>query len=300
MDSMGLDTERLLDQFHQWLARTEEEMSALREAASDLPDDFPASNLIEDDTERDDSNPVDRTNPSSHSSESAGGEEFSSDAVGLLSIIEAFTALRQELKMQTKSARGLDENVRASLAALESASRQFQTVQAQETQAAERAALPLVELLIGLDESLERCQRAFEILRNRVVAEGPADLIDKLKQRFQQQSAWRRWWSRGWHQQALATCREEAAGAYDRLFQSLQEGFSLAHARLREGMRQQGIQRITCVGQMIDPNRMTVVGLVDAPDAPAESVVAEVRPGYVWRERVLRFAEVQCARRPVA
>jgi molecular chaperone GrpE (heat shock protein) len=41
---------------------------------------------------------------------------------------------------------------------------------------------------------------------------------------------------------------------------------------------------------------MTVVELVDAPGVPAESVVAELRPGYTWRERVIRFAEVRAAR----
>ena len=38
---------------------------------------------------------------------------------------------------------------------------------------------------------------------------------------------------------------------------------------------------------------MRVIELVDAPGVPPETVVEEIRPGYVWRGQVVRYAEVR-------
>jgi molecular chaperone GrpE len=63
-------------------------------------------------------------------------------------------------------------------------------------------------------------------------------------------------------------------------------------------MRTEQIHRIECVGQPVDPERMTVIEVVDDPDRAPGEVVAEVRRGYTWRGRVLRFAEVRGSRTP--
>jgi molecular chaperone GrpE len=219
-------------------------------------------------------------------------------ALGWLQLVESFTALRQELKLQTKSARGLDDHVREALGGLETASRQFQMVQAQESQAADRAVQPFIEVLIGLDESLERCGLALEAIQARAAAEGPRQLLATLEGRFQKLSAWSRWWSRRWHAIVLDTCRAEAAASQQLLWHGLLEGFELVRCRLRRAMDEQQLSRIPCLGRMVDANRMTVVELIEAPDAPPESVVAELRPGYTWRDRVVRYAEVRAARPP--
>jgi len=61
-------------------------------------------------------------------------------------------------------------------------------------------------------------------------------------------------------------------------------------------MEAEQVRRIDTLGQPVDPDRMTVVEVVDAPDRPPGVVVDEVRRGYTWRGRVLRFAEVRAAR----
>ena len=53
------------------------------------------------------------------------------------------------------------------------------------------------------------------------------------------------------------------------------------------------IQRIETVGKPADPERMTVVEVVDAPDLEPGTVVDELRRGYAWRGRVFREAEVR-------
>ena len=61
--------------------------------------------------------------------------------LGLVDLARDFTALRHEVKLQTKSGRGLEEQAAAAIAAMEEASRQFRAVVPQEAEAARRAAL---------------------------------------------------------------------------------------------------------------------------------------------------------------
>jgi molecular chaperone GrpE len=41
---------------------------------------------------------------------------------------------------------------------------------------------------------------------------------------------------------------------------------------------------------------MTVLEVIDVPEKPAGTVVKELRRGYTWRGRVIRYAEVQAVR----
>src|SRR5262245_34402378 len=86
----------------------------------------------------------------------AAREQDESDVVGLFRLVEEFTALRHELKLQTKSSRGLQEQVEGTLPALRQAIEQFRSVAPREAQAVWAAGKPLVEALADLDEALER------------------------------------------------------------------------------------------------------------------------------------------------
>ncbi len=66
-------------------------------------------------------------------------------------------------------------------------------------------------------------------------------------------------------------------------------------------MKSEKIERIACVGNLVDPERMTVLEVLDDQSRPPGTVVKELRRGYTWRGRVIRYAEVQAtrtARRP--
>ena len=104
------DVQPLLEQFRQWLSQTHAEA----EAAAAEPD----------------------------GAAEPGGAD--GQTVGLMEIVREFTVLRHEVKLQTKSARGLEETAAAAVAALEEAVRQFRGVEPQEAEAARRAATPLV------------------------------------------------------------------------------------------------------------------------------------------------------------
>lgn len=222
--------------------------------------------------------------------------ELAAQTVGLIQLVEQFTALRHELKLQTKSARSLEERSEATLTEMHAAIEQFRSVQADENQAAQRAARPLVEALIDLDEALQRGRKVIENAQRRIVEES-VDELKKIRERldevFQLQSWWRRKACRPWHEATKEIYFHRAIEMQRGIFASLLEGYSLIQSRLQRFMDEEKIIRIPCVGQPADPHAMTVIEVIDDPTKPAGAVVEEIRPGYFWKGKVVRFAEVR-------
>jgi molecular chaperone GrpE len=224
-------------------------------------------------------------------------------AVGLYRLVEEFTALRHELKLQTKSTRGLQEQAEALLRALSQAIEQFRAVEPREAQAAQAAGRPLAEALADLDEALDRGRGEIEKARRRIV-EDSAQALEAALAALDALHARRRWpWRRAlrpYHEQVKEIVRREAPGLHRGLFDALLEGYGLIQSRLQRALAAEQIRRIACVGRPVDPDCMTVIEVVDEPDRPAGEVVEELRRGYTWKGRVLRFAEVRAVRTPAA
>jgi molecular chaperone GrpE len=257
---MRLEQEEILRRFQEWLTQTNREL----EQMADEP--------------------------------FAAAEAAPSQPAGLLPLVEAFTTLRHELKLQTKSARGVEESLQTALAGLDRAMERFGSVEPQETAAAEKAMRPLVEALIELDEALRRGARAVAASQQRLSEELPRRLVENLEQRFAGQSTWQRWRSRPWQAEVLQCCRQLVAETQGPLLASLGDGYQLICGRLQRMLTEHRIERLACAGQSVDSARMRVVELVEAPGVPPETVVDEIRPGYVWRGIVVRYAEVRATR----
>jgi molecular chaperone GrpE len=215
--------------------------------------------------------------------------EPESHAIGLFQVIEEFTALRHELKLQTKSARSLDERTVDALEALEAATGQFRSVEPREREAAK----PLVEALVELDDALRRGRAVIETARQRILEESPRRLQERLDELWRKQPWWKRWVSRPLHEAALDACSRHAAELHREILDSFLEGYRLIQGRLAKAMDKEEILRMDCVGKPADPNSMTVVEVVHDPSRPPGTVVEEVRPGYYWKSKVFRFAEVR-------
>ncbi len=259
------ENEELLKRFREWLGRTESEIAALGLAGTF---DDAADDALPD--------------------------------AGLIQLIEAFTALRQEIKLQTKSNRGLEDAVQEALAGLDEAAEQMRSVEAREAESAARAARPLVDALIELDEALERGLRAARTAHANLLDDAVRRYEQAAQQRFDRLSAWQRWKSRGWFEKSVALFQEQTTDLHRRIMLPLLEGYQLIYQRLERTLGQVGIERIDCLGQPVDPTRMTVVELVDDPTVDPETVVGLVRPGYEWRGRLIRYAEVRAARQNVS
>jgi molecular chaperone GrpE len=259
--SESLDVDAILGRFRQWLDLAREEAMDRRQPA--------------------DVGPADADPP----------REF-----GLIDLVAEFTALRQEIKLQTKSARGLQEQAEALLPPLQQAIEHFRSVTPKEEQAAWTAGKPLADGLATLDEALDRARGEIEKARHALLDRSVLELEGSLDELFKGQSWLRRRRLRKYHEQVLETVARWDRGDRRRWFDSLLEGFGLMQNRLRRGMQAEAIERIACLGRPVDPERMVVVEVVDDPGVPSHTVVEELRRGYLWRGRVLRLAEVRASR----
>jgi molecular chaperone GrpE len=217
-------------------------------------------------------------------------------AAGLIDVVAAFTALRHEVKLETRSARDLREQSESLLSALQEAMRRFDSVQADEAKAARQASGPLAESLAELDETLERGLAALEQARRGALDRCPPELQELLEGHYRQLPWWRRWAARPFFNSIQHAWTEHATLSQRALWDSLGEGYRLMQGRLRRSLENHGIHRIPTVGRPVDPHAMTVIEAVDSPGGLPGTVAEELRPGYRWNGRILRFAEVRAVR----
>lgn len=228
--------------------------------------------------------------------EHASDSDLLNEPLGLYQLVEHFTALRHDVKLLAKATRSTEERSEATLVSMQAAIEQFRAVEPQEAEAADRSARPLVEALVDLDESLVRGRRVIEQARRRFVAEVSAemqDARDRLDALYRTQPWWRRLLCRPWHQATRGVYSSNAFDTGRGVFDSLLEGYALIENRLRRTMQEQSIVRMECVGKPADPNSMTVLEVVSESGRLPGTVVEEVRPGYFWKGKVFRFAEVK-------
>ena len=254
------DGESVLSQFRDWLEQTCAEADALG------PDEEPGE----------------------------GTSDFR--PVGLVQLIEEFTALKHELKLETKSGRHLCERSEETVAAMREAIDQFRAVEARESAAAERGARPLVEALVDLEEALRRGRAALETARRRILEESAEELERQFETLYRQQPWWRRRIARRWREAVHETCRKHRRTVDGEILDALVAGYDLIFRRLERAMKEEGIYRMQCGGKPADPNAMTVIEVVDDPGRPPGLVTEEVRPGYYWNGKVFRYAEVRAVR----
>jgi len=219
--------------------------------------------------------------------------------VGFFQLIEEFTALRHELKLQTRSSRNLQEQGEALLGALQQAIDQFRAVAPKEAEAARAAAQPLALALADLDEALDRGRLGLEKGIRRLAEESGKDLHPALDAAFARLSWLRRLLLKSYHEEIREIVRRHDEAGRE-LAGTLLEGYGLIQARLRRALSAEQIEAIECLDQPVDPELMTVVAIAEDSGRPPGVVVAEIRRGYTWQGRLLRYAEVRASRGPSA
>lgn len=223
--------------------------------------------------------------------------EVETREVGLFQLIEEFTALRHELKLQTRSSRGLQEQGESLLGALQQAIEQFRAVEPKEAEAARAAGQPLALALAELDEALERGRLGFKNGIQRLANDAVPALQTALDAAFARSSWIRRRLLKSYHAKVQEIV--ERHGRADReLAETLLEGYGLIQKRLQRALQAERIHAVECLHRPVDPELMTVVDVVEDADRPAGVVVEELRRGYTWQGRLLRYAEVRASRSP--
>lgn len=80
------------------------------------------------------------------------------------------------------------------------------------------------------------------------------------------------------------------------LLASLAQGQQMLVRRFDELLLSRAVTVTAALGKPFDPATMKAVEVDPSPDAAEGTVTEELRPGYVWENRVLRPAEVRVAR----
>ena len=194
-----------------------------------------------------------RTSSRARAIESDVGREF-----GIIDLVEEFTALRHEVKLQTKSSRGLSEQTETTLEALKHAIEQFQSVVPREAQAVWTAGKVLAEGLADLDEALDRGEREIERAREQIAERSPRRSKPLSNELHRSQSWIRRRLLRSYHNEIIAIVQRDSVNRHE-LFDSFLEGYGLIQKRLRRVMAAEQVQRIPCEGLPVDPELMTVL-----------------------------------------
>jgi len=253
--------EQILDQFRKWLLQTRHEA----EAAAPTSDEG--------------TNQVTPTSP----------------GFGLERLVEEFTAMRHELKLQTRSSRALEERVEASLNSLADATTAFRSATSTEAAKGDKT---FATTLAELDDALERGSEQWKKNGTRLTSSGASALLAQVNELYAEQTWWQRRWTATHHRricQQIEQAEEQAQRERQALLTALLSGYDLIQQRLARTMASVGVVRIRAVGRPVDPEQMVVVEVVDA-DGPPGQVIEEIRRGYLWPGGILRLAEVRAIR----
>jgi molecular chaperone GrpE len=195
------------------------------------------------------------------------------EPVDLHTLAAQFTALRHEVNLQTRATRAATE-----------------ALQRPDQPPDDERLRPLVKALIDIADALAVARRQVDRARGsleplladlsappaappgffaRLLGAAPTPQLEQVKH-------------------AAEKLRPILAGIAD--------GYALSLSRVERVLPQFGVEPIDCEGMLFDPEMMEVLEVVDAPGKPTGTVVEEVRRGYRWGGKLLRFAQVKVAR----
>ena len=80
--------------------------------------------------------------------------------------------------------------------------------------------------------------------------------------------------------------------------QSLQAGVGLVCQQLKAVLTEAGLEELSAVGKLFDPNLHEALSQQETPEVPEGHVVHQARKGYRFRDRLLRPASVVVAKQP--
>jgi molecular chaperone GrpE len=73
---------------------------------------------------------------------------------------------------------------------------------------------------------------------------------------------------------------------------AVMDGMKLVQKEFHRILEENGVERIETEGKEFDPNLHEAVNVLETEEYPEDSVIEEVRPGYLLNKRLLRPAQV--------
>ncbi|HQX51950.1 MAG TPA: nucleotide exchange factor GrpE [Planctomycetaceae bacterium] len=212
---------------------------------------------------------------------------------GLVDVIEAFTAMRHEWRGQTREGRELAAAVAASTTQIQHLENRLAAQLAVAT--SDEITRNLVNLIVDIDAHLSRAVEAcakYDKTHHRQQSDCSAAIRDA----FEQRNFLSRWLSRPLLRRTLEILNADAIQNTQPQTNPSIEGLLLVVSRLRRMMAERNIKRLDFVGKPFDAETMNAVSVVESTQYPAGHVVEELSPAYLWRDQLLRFADVRVSK----
>ncbi len=251
--------------------------------------------------------------------------------VDLSTLVGQFTALRQEVNLQTRAVRAQQElnaeTLRQLAGAVEAAREAPAAAPVWRESSADEGLRPLLKTLVDLYDAVALAGRELQRVQESAAALQP---IEEAESKEDAEPDWRppasvqpSWWARlfgartedvgasftAWKAEWVARRRREHEARQERLraarehaertrrtLASTAAGFTMTLQRVERAMARHGLEPIPTVGRPFDPELMEVLEVVLDAGRPSGEVVEEVRRGYLWQGRVFRYAQVRVAK----
>lgn len=199
-----------------------------------------------------------------------GCEQPAADAFALWS---AMTALTQEVKLQGRSFKELNETITAVPARMTEREREDVRRDAER-----RCRKEAIETLIDLRDRLERGRES--------ASASEAELANAAVPRG------------GWLDRLLGRSTAPASDAAAEAVKAFKKGYDMGVERVDQTLAEYNVSEIQCERQSFDPRRMNAVDREETNAVPDGTVTAVYRRGYEWNGEVFRPAQVRVACAP--
>jgi molecular chaperone GrpE len=183
------------------------------------------------------------------------------------SLWAAMTALTQEVKLQGRSFKELNDTLGSQASRMAERERDL----LRETE--RRCRKEILSVLIDLRD---RLGRGLESVRA-----SEAEISKAAR--------------RGWRARLFSRPSEDAT---DTMLAALKKGYELGLERLDQTLEEFNAREIPCEGQAFDPRRMNAIDRQESSAVPEGTVIEVYRSGYEWNGEVFRTAQVKVSCAP--
>lgn len=77
---------------------------------------------------------------------------------------------------------------------------------------------------------------------------------------------------------------------------AFKDGYDITYSYLDSLLKKEGITRIETVGMPFDPAYMTAIAVEHTTRHPINQVIEEIAPGFLYKEEIIKLAEVKIAK----
>jgi molecular chaperone GrpE len=228
------------------------------------------------------------------------------ESFDLYQMVAEWIALRHEVKHQGKQLQSAQEALRQALNLLQAEKEQLQlrleesqsqgstdcrTEVAAQKKQFEQEQESFLKHLLGVVDALDHAYAHWQEEKESVNSVAPPTAP--------QPTIWGRltnWFASLCRDQRMEQSQEQMSTLTE-VLESNRQGVELIRRSLLDVLRQQQVVPLTAQGNPFDPQRMYAVGRRETEELPDNTVCQEVVRGYLWKDQILREAQVIVAAR---